>query len=67
MEFLQDFDFLTGVNPTIKVVVYVLILVHILAVGFWCAIACPSMFKKSETFSDKVERAFRENKQENQW
>jgi len=55
MELLQSFDFLTGVNPTVKVVVYVLILVHILAVGIWCALACPTMFKKSDSFQDKVE------------
>jgi hypothetical protein len=62
MEVLQSFDFLTGVNPTLKVFVYILILVHILAVGTWCVIACPGMFKKSETFSDRVEQALKEKK-----
>lgn len=54
MELLQNFDFLTGVNPTLKIFVYVLILVHILAVSAWCVYACPSMFKTSESFSDRV-------------
>lgn len=52
-------DFLAGVNPTLKLVVYILILVHLLAVGAWCVLACPSMFKKNETFADKVEKAIR--------
>jgi hypothetical protein len=62
MEYLESLDFLTGVNPTLKVLVYVLILVHILAVAAWCAIACPSMFKKSDSFSDRVERALAKEK-----
>ena len=59
---LEGFDFLTGVNPTIKIVVYVLILVHILAVGFWCAVACPSMFKTSDTFQNRIEKELQKNK-----
>ena len=59
MEYLGSLDFLEGVNPTIKVVVYVLILVHIAAFAFWCSFACPSLFKKSDNFADKVEKAFR--------
>lgn len=62
MEFLHSFDFLIGVNPTIKIFVYVLIIIHLLAVSIWCALACPSMLKKNESFSDKVEKALRENK-----
>ena len=62
MEFLQSFDFMSGVNPTIKMVVYILILVHIAAVGIWCALACPSMWKSSDSFADKVERSLKENK-----
>ena len=63
MEALNSLDFLGGVNPTLKIVVYVLILLHLLAVGTWCALACPTMFKQSDTFADKVERALREKKQ----
>jgi hypothetical protein len=51
------------VNPTLKAFVYILIIVHIIAVGTWCAIACPGMFKKTESFADKVERASKEKKQ----
>lgn len=47
MEILQSYDFLTGVNPTIKTFVYLLILVHLLAVTAWCVYACPKMFAKS--------------------
>lgn len=66
MESLKAFDFMgDGVNPTIKMVVYILILIHLAAVLFWCAVACPSMFKKSDTFSDRVEKAFKENKAKN--
>ena len=63
MELLANFDYLTGVNPTLKAFVYILILVHIIAVATWCAIACPGMFKKTETFADKVENALKEKKQ----
>lgn len=64
MEYLHSLDFLTGVNPTLKVFVYVLIMIHILAVSAWCVLACPSMFKQSDSFPDKVQRAL--NKQKNQ-
>lgn len=60
MEALSSMDFLAGVNPTLKVVVYILILVHLLAVGAWCVVACPSMFKQSDSFADKVERALKD-------
>jgi hypothetical protein len=40
--------------------------VHLLAVGIWCALACPSMFKQNESFSDKVEKALKENKVKDQ-
>lgn len=62
MEAFASLDFLTGVNPTIKVFVYVLIIVHLLAVGAWCAYACPTMFKKQESFSDRVLDALKEKK-----
>jgi hypothetical protein len=65
METLQSLDFLTGVNPTIKTFVYVLIIVHLLAVGAWCVIACPGMFKKNESFSDKVEKALKDKEKSN--
>ena len=57
MDMLAEYDFMTGVNPTIKTVVYVLILIHILAVTIWCVLACPQMWKKSDSFSDKVENS----------
>ena len=63
---LAQFDFMSGVNPTIKTVVYVLILIHLAAVAFWCVLACPSMFKESNTFSDRVEKALKENKAKHQ-
>lgn len=62
MELLQSYDFLTGVNPTIKTLVYLLILIHLLAVTAWCVYACPKMFAKTESFSDKVEKALKEKK-----
>lgn len=62
MEAFQSLDFLGNVNPTVKVLVYVLIIVHLLAVGAWCVVACPSMFKKTETFQDKIEQALKEKK-----
>jgi hypothetical protein len=63
---MESLDFLGDVNPTIKLVVYVLILVHLAAVGFWCVVACPGMFKSSDSFSDRVEKAFQENKAKKQ-
>jgi hypothetical protein len=61
-ELLAAFDFLGNVNPTLKIFVYILILVHILALGIWCVLACPGMFAKNESFSDKVEKALKQNK-----
>ncbi len=56
MQALEAFDFLPkDFNPMIKIFVYVLILVHLLAFAFWCAIACPSMFKKTNSFQDQVD------------
>jgi hypothetical protein len=60
MELVQSFDFLTGVNPTIKIFVYILIVIHLAAVGIWCAFACPGMFKRTESFSDRVEKVLKE-------
>lgn len=60
MELLASFDFLSGVNPTLKLVVYILIALHLAAVGAWCVLACPSMFKKTDSFADKVEKAMKE-------
>lgn len=60
MELLASLDFLGGVNPTLKLVVYILIVLHLAAVGVWCVLACPSMFSKSDSFADKVEKAMKE-------
>lgn len=60
MDYLDSLDFMYGVNPTLKLVVYILILVHLLAVGAWCVLACPTMFKTNDSFQDKVQRAMKE-------
>ncbi len=67
MELLASLDFMAGVNPTLKLVVYILIVLHLAAVGAWCVLACPSMFKKNETFADKVEKAMKEKGDKYQW
>lgn len=57
-------DFLpSDFNPYLKLFIYVLIIIHILAFVFWCFLACPSMFKKQESFSDKVEKMIQQNKE----
>jgi hypothetical protein len=63
MELLESFDFLPGdFNPMLKIIVYVLILIHVCAFAFWCMLACPSIFSKKDTFQDQVERMLQKNK-----
>lgn len=63
MDMLDSFDFLPGdFNPMLKIFVYVLILVHLLAFIFWCVIACPGMFSKKDSFHDQVDRMLKKNK-----
>lgn len=60
---LEFLDFLPkDFNPMLRVFIYVLIIVHILAVVFWCVLACPSFFKKSDSFSDRVDKMMQQNK-----
>lgn len=60
---IEAFDFLpSDFNPYLKIFIYVLILVHVLAFGLWCVLACPSILKKQDTFSDKVDKMFAQNK-----
>ena len=55
MELLKSFDiFPADLNPTVKALVYFLILVHILIVTGLCIYAIPKMFPKSSSFSDTV-------------
>lgn len=60
---LESLDFLpSDFNPFLKIFIYVLILLHILAFVFWCFLAFPSLFKKQDSFSDKVEKMLQQNK-----
>lgn len=64
LSYLDFLDFLPkDFNPFLKGFIYVLILVHILAFVFWCVVACPSMFKRPDSFSDKVEKMIQQNKE----
>lgn len=63
MEALSSFDFLPGdFNPMLKMFVYILILVHVLAFVFWCVLACPGFFQKKESFQDQVDKMLKKNK-----
>ena len=63
MDLFSSFDFLPGdFNPMLKIVVYVLILIHVFAFAFWCMLACPSIFSKKDTFQDQVDRMLQKNK-----
>lgn len=63
MELVQTFDFLPGsFNPYLRILVYALVLLHLLALGCWCFMACPSILSKSDTFSDRIEAQLRKNK-----
>ena len=55
IEMIEAFDFLPAdLNVYVKILIYTLILVHILAFTIYFIIACPAFFKKNESFSDKV-------------
>ncbi len=57
-------DFLpSDFNPYLKIFIYVLILVHVLAFAFWCVVACPSILSRPQTFSDKVDKMIQQNKE----
>jgi hypothetical protein len=60
IDFLPD-DF----NPMLKIFVYVLIIIHVLAFAFWCVLACPGMFTKKDSFQDQVNRMLEKNKEKN--
>lgn len=45
------FDFLpSGIDPNLKIVIYVLIVVHLLAFGIWIALFARSLGKKTDSF-----------------
>jgi hypothetical protein len=64
MEILSAFDFLPQENfsPFLRIFVYTLVIVHLLAFVIWCVIACPGMFTKTQSFSDKVDMMLEKNK-----
>ena len=60
VDFLPD-DF----NPMLKIFIYALIIIHILAFVVWCVLACPDMFNKKDSFQDQVDRMVKKNKEKN--
>ena len=61
---IEGLDFLpSDFNIYLKIFIYVLIILHLSAFAIWCALACPTMFKRQRTFSDNVEEMIRKNKQ----
>ena len=61
---IEAFDFLPAdLNGYVKILIYTLILIHILAFAIYFVIACPAFFKKNESFSDKVEKMIQKNKE----
>ncbi|CAD8048807.1 unnamed protein product [Paramecium sonneborni] len=61
MEFLGDLDFLPGsINPKLKGLIYIITLLHVLAVFIWIALLCRQAGKKSNTFQSYVEQVMGE-------
>ncbi len=69
MEILSAFDFLPQENfsPFLRIFVYVLVIIHLLAFVIWCCIACPGMFSTKDSFSDKVDKMLQKNKEKKNW
>lgn len=61
MEFLSDLDFLPGsINPKLKVLIYVITIIHALALFIWIVLLCRSSGKKANTFQSYVEQVMGE-------
>jgi len=57
------FDFLPeSINPWIRISVYILIVIHLLAFIIYLIILVPSLFKKKETFEDQVKNLLKNNR-----
>jgi hypothetical protein len=56
MEFLADLDFLpTSINSKLRILIYIITLVHVLAVLIWILLLAKNSKKKSNTFESYVE------------
>lgn len=64
----ESLDFLPAeLNGYLKAIIYGLILLHLLAFTAYFVLACPTFFRRNESFSDKVEKMIQKNKQKNLW
>lgn len=62
---MDSFDFLPDtLNKNLKIGLYVLICVHLLAFSLWMIATCPSLFKKSDSFNRKIEAELLKSKRE---
>lgn len=63
---MESIDFLPKDFPAgLRIFVYVLIVLHVLAFAYWCVIAIPTIFKKKETFADRVDKMFKDKQKKN--
>lgn len=56
---LSPFDFLPqSLNPLLRAFVYIMLLLHLLALVLWMAYTCPTMFKSNdESLRDRIQQA----------
>jgi starvation-inducible outer membrane lipoprotein len=62
MEIIESFAFLPEtLHPNLRVAVYILILLHVLALSCWLCVSIPDILKKEESFDKKLERVMKKN------
>lgn len=56
MEYLADLDFLPeSINHKLRIVIYLITLIHVVAVLIWILLLCKNSGKKANTFESYVE------------
>ena len=61
---LESLDFLPGeLNGYLRALIYILIIVHVLAFTAYFVLVCPGLFKKNDSFSDRVDKMIQKNKE----
>lgn len=57
MEYLADLDFLPeSINHKLRIVIYLITLIHVVAVLIWILLLCKNSGKKANTFESYVEQ-----------
>lgn len=62
MDLLSHIDILPpSLDPTLKIVIYVLIIVHALALGIWACATIPSILKPEKEFEKNYKNFVKKN------